>query len=164
MGPRVEFDDGAILTISETVVNEISKHMAKKGFRLESGGILLGCQVDGELLFDLTAASMPSKFDVSRRYSFLRKMRPANKLIAATWDKTGGVVNYIGEWHTHDESLPIPSATDRKLMRQVVEDGSCLLDRAFMVIVGNAGQAFVGAVNPHDGNGIYSERHIKWGR
>lgn len=164
MGPRVEFDDGSVLTISETVISEISKHAAKKGFRLESGGILLGCQIDGEMLFKLIAASMPSRLDVSGRYSFLRRMSPANKLIASTWEKTSGKVNYIGEWHTHDESLPVPSDTDRKLVRQVVEDGSCLLDRAFMLIVGNAGQAYVGAVNPHNDNGIYSERHIKWER
>lgn len=164
MGRLVEFDDGITLRIAQSVMNEISSLIASRGLNTESGGILLGTQASDAQRFEITMASMPSVLDVSRRYSFLRRMSPANKLIANSWDNSTGTVNYLGEWHTHNEPNPTPSATDRSLMLQVVKDGSCLLDRAFMLIVGNSGKAYVGAVNPHNERGIYSERWFRWVR
>ncbi len=164
MGRFIEFDDGVTLRIAQSVIDEISSLVASRGLDTESGGILLGTQVSDAQQFEITMASMPSILDVSRHYSFLRRMTPANKLISKSWDNSAGTVNYLGEWHTHNEPNPTPSATDRSLMLQVVKDGSCLLDRAFMFIVGNSGKAYVGAVSLHNENGIYSERWFKWAR
>ena len=164
MDAQVVFNDGTTLCFAGSVVEEIAELTASKGFGSESGGILIGRQISGTHSFEVTLASTPTVLDVGRRYSFLRRMSPANKLIASAWRKSTGIENYLGEWHTHDEAMPVPSATDRALMLQVVKDGSCLLDRVFMLIVGNAGEAYVGAVNPHGFNGFYSERRIKWDR
>ena len=89
-------------------------------------------------------------------------MSPANKLINSAWRKSKGTVNYLGEWHTHNESKPVPSKTDKSLMLQVVEDSSCPFTRAFMLIIGNAGEVYVGVTNPQNREGIYNERLIKW--
>lgn len=164
MSAHVEFDDGATLFIPSSVMTGLSRMLAARGFARESGGILLGRQVEGALVFELTSASSPSKHDIGQRFSFLRRMRPANKLISAAWHQSNGTINYLGEWHTHNENNPIPSATDRKLVKQVVTDGSCPLSRCFMLIVGNSGDAYVGAANPIDDKGIYCERRIKWER
>lgn len=164
MDAQIVFNDGTTLRFADPVIEEIEELTASKGFGFESGGILIGRHISGTHSFEVTLASTPSVLDVGRRYSFLRRMSPANKLIASAWRKSAGIENYLGEWHTHDEAMPVPSATDRALMLQVAEDGSCLFDRAFMLIVGNAGKAYIGAVNSHNFNGFYSERHIKWDR
>ncbi|ACU95064.1 hypothetical protein Ccur_13890 [Cryptobacterium curtum DSM 15641] len=162
MVSRVVFEDGTTLRFAGSVVEEISNLIASKGFDSESGGILLGKQVLGTQHFEVTLASKPSAFDVSRRFSFLRRMSPANKLINSAWRKSKGTVNYLGEWHTHNESKPVPSKTDKSLMLQVVEDSSCPFTRAFMLIIGNAGEVYVGVTNPQNREGIYNERLIKW--
>lgn len=159
---NVEFDDGINLSISPNAIEDISRFLAKKGFAVESGGILLGRQISDTRSFEITCASFPSAIDIGKRFSFLRKRQPANKLISAIWKKSKGIDNYLGEWHTHDQELPVPSDIDKKLMDQVVSDGCCLLDRGFMLIIGNAGHAYVGAVNPDNDYGIYSERYFKW--
>lgn len=47
-----------------------------------------------------------------------------------------GIVNYIGEWHTHAENIPYPSKIDLKLIEQIKQDGSCCYSKIFMIIVG----------------------------
>lgn len=159
---NVEFDDGVNLSISPNVIEDISRFLSKKGFAVESGGILLGRQISNTCSFEITCVSFPSTIDIGKRFSFLRKKQPANKLISAIWKKSKGIDNYLGEWHTHDQGLPVPSDIDKKLMHQVVSDGSCLLDRGFMLILGNANYAYVGVANPDNNYGIYSERYFKW--
>lgn len=159
----VEFDDGVTLSISKQALTEISRLLAQKGFALETGGILLGRQKLKTLSFEITFASMPTARDVGNRFSFIRNKDSANRIINAAWTQASGTVNYLGEWHTHNQKIPSPSLADYRLMQQVVADGSCLLDRSFMLIVGNSNCAYTGAVNPEKGNtGIYSERHITW--
>lgn len=162
MSVHIEFDDGAELFISSKVINDTSRLIVKKGFETESGGILIGRQLLQSLSFEIVFASMPNINDISKQFSFIREKDAANKLIASAWEQSGGSKNYLGEWHTHNQALPVPSLIDRNLMLQIVNDGSCLFDRSFMIILGYSNCAYIGAVNPYDKLGIYSERIIKW--
>lgn len=164
MGACIEFDDGVSIVIPSYIMTSLSQMLATRGFARESGGILLGKQITGTLAFELTDASLPSRYDVGKRFSFLRKMQPANRLISSAWRESNGTINYLGEWHTHNQANPVPSITDTGLMQQVVVDGSLLLARGFMLILGNADCAYIGAVNPSNDKGIYCERRIKWER
>ena len=71
-------------------------------------------------------------------------------------------MNYVGEWHTHDEPLPRPSQADRKLIEQIVNDRSLRFDKVFMLIVGNGGAAFVGMASPDSGGSFEDEVIVEW--
>lgn len=76
----------------------------------ESGGILLGT-VHGPHL-ELVHASPPFPTDRRTRYSFDRSPEGHTELADRLWRESGGVVRYIGEWHTHPEDYPSPSGID----------------------------------------------------
>lgn len=154
------FSDGVVITVAPSALKELKQYLRKEGFSLESGGVLLGVQSQGRLEFSIEHFTLPDKSDKRSRLSFLRRSKPANKVISAVWEETSGRVNYLGEWHTHDEERPVPSAEDRKLMSNVIDDESCLFDRAFMVIVGSDGCAFVGESDTRAGRVFMDTRYI----
>lgn len=38
------------------------------------------------------------------------------------WDTSGGIVTFLGDWHTHPGAPPLPSSRDRKALRTLAED------------------------------------------
>lgn len=162
MATAITFADGTELSLPTTVLESIHAHMNRKGFQIESGGILLGTRSTVSPSFEITHASLPSRFDVAHKFSFIRKKDPANDKIRSAWANSGGTVNYLGEWHTHDESLPVPSTVDRQLINQVIKDKACSFDRVFMLILGNDGTAFIGVANPNESTGFYDSKYIDW--
>lgn len=81
----------------------------------------------------------------------LEQPGPAGEEFAVT-----ALIFHLGEWHTRPECTPHPSYVDKNLMKQTAENGSCLFDRAFMVILGYDGVASIGMTNPR-GNGSFLE-------
>ena len=149
---EVEFRDGTTLCLREQIIREANKRIESLGFLRESGGILLGRQFLQEEAYELDKMTYPGKRDIRRRFWFIRSKESANSIIRKTWLDSGGEQNYIGEWHTHNEAVPRPSSEDRRLLKSVVLDASCPLDRVFMIIVGNAGKVFIGMAYA-DGSG-----------
>ena len=145
---EILFADKARLLVPESVIEKVRKYKEEVGFRNESGGIILGSQSETGLDFVVKDMTLPSPTDDFGPYHYMRDKEAANKLIAKAWKESDGIINYLGEWHTHNESLPHPSYVDKDLMRQVAKNGSCLFDRAFMIILGYRGAAFVGEIDP----------------
>jgi integrative and conjugative element protein (TIGR02256 family) len=59
-------------------------------------------------------ATEPAPLDV-RRPRFWQRIDPAHVDRAmAAWDGASGRMHYVGEWHTHSEPVPNPSALDRE--------------------------------------------------
>jgi integrative and conjugative element protein (TIGR02256 family) len=54
----------------------------------------------------------PQKKDIRTRFSFNRKDPHHQWYADELWNKSGGIVGYLGEWHTHPEQLPKPSSID----------------------------------------------------
>ena len=55
--------------------------------------------------------------------------------------RTAGILDYIGEWHSHPEfTTAYPSAIDRLLIKQLAEALALDGQLALMVIVGSAGE------------------------
>ncbi|WP_446322132.1 Mov34/MPN/PAD-1 family protein [Vibrio vulnificus] len=76
----------------------------------EQGGTLLG-EWRGEHM-RVTRITRPQTTDKATRNSFVRCGRTHSKLIRIEWEESGGLTNYLGEWHTHPEPYPTPSTTD----------------------------------------------------
>lgn len=158
----VSFSDGTSLRIPSQIVRAINERLARDGFNLESGGVLLGTRDANLPKYEVADLTFLGKLDRRGHFRFLRSKRSANKAIRRSWAQSGGRVNYVGEWHTHDEPVPRPSATDRRLMKSIVRDQSCRYDRVFMLIVGNDGMAFVGMTHSDSEGKFEDEVIVKW--
>ena len=115
---EISFADGSKLMVSESVIDKVRKYKENVGFRNESGGIILGGQSESGLDFIIKDLTLPSPTDDWGPYHYMRDKHAANELIEAAWKESGGTVNYLGEWHTHNERNPHPSGVDKNLMRQ----------------------------------------------
>lgn len=76
----------------------------------EAGGILLG-HVRGPHL-EIIEATEPTFWDRRFRFLFERSSRRHHAIAKRRWADSGGLIRYIGEWHTHPQVYPRPSSTD----------------------------------------------------
>ena len=158
----IRFSDGTILSIPPGIVRSVSGYLDDTGFSRESGGILLGMRDEAKPSFVLVSTTFPGMLDRRRPFHFVRSKVAANRAIRRAWSQSGGKVNYIGEWHTHNEPAPTPSSTDGKLVRAVIRDGSCPFDRVFMLIIGNDGEAFLNMASTEAGGSLEMGVTIPW--
>lgn len=94
----------------------------------EAGGILLGHVRCDHL--EIIEASEPSVWDRRYRYLFERQPFWHLRLAKKRWKESGGLIRYVGEWHTHPQDHPKPSSIDLhewQVLAAGREDGRPLL-------------------------------------
>lgn len=125
--------------ICAQVIDQIKEEYRNSKY-FENGGILLGRIVRNKSMVILEQARVvrsKRKF----RLAYVRNNKKAQKLINEIWTESKGVVNYIGEWHTHPNIAPIPSNTDRNtIVEQTVEKRSDYFPYTLLIIIGKGEQ------------------------
>ena len=127
--------NGAAVQIGDDALATLLAHRQIADDTPESGGVLLGRHIIGTNDVVVDSVTVPMLGDKGSRYAFFRS---ANHQVAIDFahEQSGGTVGYLGEWHTHAEPDPTPSAFDLddwvKRLREDVFDGDSLL----FVIVG----------------------------
>lgn len=102
--------DGSLLLHFDPAVMQIfAAHVQLRG-RPESGGILLGTVHDNGLLVRI--ATQPSRHDKQSAYLFERMAFGHRAAARRHWRSSGGIVRYLGDWHTHPQDFPTPSGLD----------------------------------------------------
>lgn len=102
----------------------------------ERGGLLLGeIHEDATVLF-VSFVSVPGPEDRSSRFSWNRDERRANRIIRENWESSGGLVNYLGEWHTHPQDIPRASFVDKATMFRLVRRTTLVTPGLLMFIIG----------------------------
>lgn len=78
----------------------------------EAGGVLLGRHLlqTPDIIVDLVTVPLPG--DSQSRFRFWRAKELHQKAINQAWNESRGTCTYLGEWHTHPESTPVPSIID----------------------------------------------------
>lgn len=112
------------------------------GASVETGGLLFG-EVD-ELLKVVWIDEVSGPPGDSRASSqlFLCGTAGVADMNAEKLRRTSGSVSFLGMWHTHPRSLPIPSKTDLGAMKDLLGDGANFDGRRFlMMIVGGTSKA-----------------------
>ena len=141
-------DQRVLLSLAEPVIAVFQRHIQALPSDCEAGGLLLGT-VHGSSLA-VTEATVPTAWDKRLKYFFERMPFGHSSIAQARWKTSGGMVRYVGEWHTHPQNYPCPSGLDRtewnKLSRKRA-DGRLML----AVIVGRK-DLYVELV-PHAGIG-----------
>jgi integrative and conjugative element protein (TIGR02256 family) len=102
----------------------------------EAGGILLGRIIKGSPDIVVDQAVGPSPGDRRGRYFFFRARRSAQIIINQAWNASRQTLNYLGEWHTHPEADPSPSAVDRRDWAQIAARSGFEQPSLLFVIVG----------------------------
>ncbi len=106
--------------IDQSVLAQLRATASAADFRHEVGGVLLGCYRGPHL--HVQDATRPQARDRFSFASFVRDPFGHQDLATKAWRRSGGMTTYIGEWHSHPESLPTPSSIDRASWDQKVAE------------------------------------------
>lgn len=111
--------DGSVLLNFSDDVRGVFERNVQVGDLPESGGVLLGTIHERGLL--VTVATTPTRLDRQFRYLFERLPFGHRAVAKRLWRSTGGTTRYIGEWHTHPQNIPTPSAIDQEEWRKLAK-------------------------------------------
>lgn len=78
----------------------------------EQFGVLIGSRLPDDKTFWIDLCTTPKPKDKSKRASFLMQDPFHQRAIDKAFKKSSGEMGYLGTWHTHPQSHPIPSSID----------------------------------------------------
>lgn len=114
--------------IHDTIIEEAARYYPK-----ECGGIFVGKVNDN--IATVEVMKMPIRF-FSSNILFKRVSRFLNKWLTEIFLRNNGDVIYLGEWHTHPDSMPIPSTTDITAMYRIADNPNIRTSSPLLLIVG----------------------------
>ncbi len=129
--------DGARFEISVAAWRVMQAYIQHASDAAEAGGVLLGRHLRDSSAIIVDAVTRP--MDGARRAHarFHRSQRRHQAAIDTAWVESEGTCTYLGEWHTHPESIPTPSSVDRAdWQRRLLHDR--YIEPLFFVIIGTA--------------------------
>lgn len=128
---------GAWTIVIDEEIIRLLHTLRKRELPNETGGILLGyADHFSKRLYIVEALGAPGD-SISEEDNFTRGIAGLQQLIEVAEQRTGGVVTYVGEWHSHpDKVAPIASRTDLYQMQYLVSKMKEQGDLALMAIVG----------------------------
>ncbi len=109
----------AKVLIEPIVFDTIKRHRQHSYTSAEAGGILLGYRRGVHL--HLVHATEPGKKDCMTRTSFRREGSSHAAHALELWRTSDHEIDYVGEWHTHPEINPQPSAIDRRAWKEILQ-------------------------------------------
>ncbi|HCA5258669.1 Mov34/MPN/PAD-1 family protein [Acinetobacter vivianii] len=105
--------------LTDRALHLIHLHRQFHGTRkTEACGIIIG-EIRSKSL-RVIDISPPADDDERSIYSFFRKSRNHQKYLNKMHEISEGVLQYIGEWHTHPEPYPRPSICDYNGWNQLI--------------------------------------------
>lgn len=102
----------------------------------EHCGVLLGREIVNTLNIIIDKITEPSEDDIQKKFYFFRDSKYHQRKIVNEWKKSDGTCNYLGEWHTHLEDVPIPSPTDIKEWKKALKKFKFDGNELFFIIIG----------------------------
>jgi integrative and conjugative element protein (TIGR02256 family) len=99
-----------MIAIKRSVLDDIQERTKIVSGRYEIGGLLLGFRAPGSI--HVFSHTTPSLGDLSEKYRFVRRS-PLHQISASkAWIGSGFRCDWVGEWHTHPQTTPVPSHID----------------------------------------------------
>ena len=102
----------------------------------EAGGIMLGRLILNSDDIVIDEATEPQVEDRRSRFFFWRSNKPAQRRVQQAWSESEGTQVYLGEWHTHPEDIPSPSAVDIDNWKTILRKSRYEQGFLFFAIVG----------------------------
>jgi integrative and conjugative element protein (TIGR02256 family) len=111
-------DRKRLAVFAPAAVKVFVKYRQRFPWQTEAGGILLGKRRGKHLEVLLATEPMPT--DRRQPYFFEREALGHAAAAQAAWAAGGGTIDYLGEWHTHPQRVPVPSSVDRTEWRKLM--------------------------------------------
>lgn len=125
--------------IAQTAWHEMEGWIARSqrlaGSTVETGGLLFGQRDDASKIIWVSEATGPPPDSEASPKLFLCGIEGTVEVNCEKIARTRGSVRYTGMWHTHPDSVPIPSTTDLDTMRRLVEISDAAASRSLLVII-----------------------------
>ncbi len=138
---RIYLDPAGPVELPAATV-EFLRRYVQLGSALETGGVLAGFLRKDDVWI-LSHPMQPSPRNRAGRHWLKRHRSDAQKFVDKVYQETGGLVNYLGEWHTHPEPTPSPSLEDRKMLQDLLRTSRLEIRFLIGVIVGMSGSLCV---------------------
>jgi integrative and conjugative element protein (TIGR02256 family) len=136
---RNPLNPGGLVLIEDDVLDALEEFRQLERTSPESGGILLGFRRGPHLhVVEITA---PQPDDTQSRTAFHRKSKAHQKIALARWAASGSRLDYVGEWHSHPESNPMPSGVDWREWRAILALRTAPM---LFLILGTSGPPWLG--------------------
>lgn len=97
------------LLIDQVVLSRIEKE-ASDSYPNEAGGLFLGLR--RQACIHITDMTGPQCLDRQSRTRFERRDGFHQRYASEKWLKSNGLIDWLGEWHSHPDGAPVPSAID----------------------------------------------------
>ena len=123
------------LFLSPEVMKILDMYIQRQLNDPESGGIILGRIIADNI--EVQRLSLPTAIDKCTRTTFERQHLSAQIIINYEFANSNGQVTYLGEWHTHPEDHPTPSATDLKMIKEQFKQNKIHTDFLILFIQGH---------------------------
>lgn len=101
---------GGLILIEGSVWSVIARYLQDGPKKTEAGGIFVGYRRGHHL--HVVEATIPQPLDQRSRFQFCRQDPEHQRIALARWKESNQELDYLGEWHTHPEHYPTPSALD----------------------------------------------------
>lgn len=118
---------GSLLVIMPSVVNRLLDYRQMNSSSSEAAGVLIGERRESHMV--VHEISEPGEGDIRRR-CFVDRRGPHHQVaVDEAFTRSSGRLQYLGEWHTHPEDQPVPSAVDLRTWRRhlVAQESMVLL-------------------------------------
>lgn len=125
-------DSGQKLVLRASVLRTFRYHRQGRLFGRESGGQLFAGYDDAETI-DVQEATPPRRGDARSRHSLIPDRRAEASEIAERYRRG---LHFVGDWHTHPQSRPLPSQTDILNVQAAFLSSRHHLNAFVMIVVG----------------------------
>ncbi len=136
--PILKKTDGGKLELSAPALSRMLAYIQDTRRQPEAGGVLIGRYIRNSLDIVIDEVTVPMVGDHRRRFRFWRGRERHQHALDRAWLESGGTSNYLGEWHTHPEDIPVPSNTDIQNWQCRLKQDVFSGDTLFFTIIGIA--------------------------
>lgn len=107
------------LVLLDDVIDFYAEYMNEYDFRVESGGIIVGCLNPADRQVIITDITTPFPKDSRGRNYFRRSEYGHQQEMDRLWSESGRRKTYLGEWHTHNQPVPVSSFVDKRDWKRI---------------------------------------------
>ena len=134
--PQTNFEIRIALGAWREIQGWVSAGRRMLGEDVETGGVLFGEHNDASRVIWVDEVIGPPPDSWSAPEGFICGTDGVAEANAEKSSRTRGSVAFVGMWHTHPESVPLPSSTDLAGMAHITAAGGSKTPKALLLIVG----------------------------
>lgn len=129
----VNKETGLRIFIEQRLIDKLVRY-GRNHYPNEFGGVLVGYYSNDKRTVNIIESILPTDFK-STRTSFERGVEGLEEALEGYYDQDRPLI-YVGEWHTHPDNSPIPSATDISAINTIINNKNTSIANPVLLIIG----------------------------